>query len=72
MQKFKEILREHIDDTVLITKQQSIKFGQWVLTECDVVLDKNEVWTWQYIKDGINYTTEELFEIYLKENDSNN
>lgn len=50
--------------------QQSIDFGGWLLANCDVVLDSDDAWIWEFL--GTAYNTKEMFEIYLKDNDSNN
>jgi hypothetical protein len=49
---------------VLLMKQTL----QYILSE--VKLDKDMAWIWNYADKDIN--TAEIFEIYLKENDSNN
>ena len=51
-------------------KQQSIDFGRWLLANCDIILDGDGAWIWEFL--GVAYNTEEIFEIYLKENDPNN
>lgn len=50
-----------------LANQQSIDFGRWLLANAEVKLDSGGLWIWNYAGKDIN--TDEIFEIYLKENE---